>query len=470
MSPRARVLLADDNADMRDYVARLLREHWTVEAVSNGQAALDAARAHPPDLVLADVMMPGLDGFELLRALRRHPATATVPVVLLSARAGEEARVEGLRAGADDYVVKPFTARELIARLNTHLTLARMRHKAARQAEAARTEAEAASSAKDVFLATLSHELRQPLGSILGWVRLLQRPDVDADRRTQLVERLERSVHTLTRLIDDLLDVSSIVTGKMRLNLQPMDLREPIEAALDTVRPAATAKGVQLLTTLDPRTPPIIGDADRLQQVIWNLLSNAVKFTPAGGRVTVALRHEHARVLIEVCDSGRGISPEFMPRLFDRFTQAAQDVRRAVPGSASAWPLLAISSSCTGGRSRPTARGKAVGRRSPSSCHSTSRVEDAAEALTSQEHELVFRACADHPVATCSDCSKSYRLWQLRADPVTGQSHGCPGCRRDLTASIREHLLSCGAAVVLRSELRTRTREAGDASRAPEAT
>ena len=252
---------------------------------ADGQAALDVARAHPPDLVLADVMMPGLDGFELLRALRRHPATATVPVVLLSARAGEEARVEGLQAGADDYVVKPFTARELIARLHTHLTLARMRHEAARQADAARTEAEAASSAKDVFLATLSHELRQPLGSILGWVRLLQRPDVDADRRTQLVERLERSVHTLTRLIDDLLDVSSIVTGKMRLNLQPLDLREPIEAALDTVRPAATAKGVQLHTTLDPKTPPIIGDADRLQQVIWNLLSNAVKFTPAGGRV-----------------------------------------------------------------------------------------------------------------------------------------------------------------------------------------
>src|SRR4030095_16652276 len=188
--PRARVLLADDNADMRDYVGRLLREHWTVEAVSNGRAALEAARTHPPDLVLADVMMPGLDGFELLRALRGHPATATVPVILLSARAAEEARVEGLQAGADDYVVKPFTARELVARLSTHLTLARMRHEAARQAAGARTEAEAASSAKDVFLATLSHELRQPLGSILGWVRLLQRQDVDADRRSPHVARV----------------------------------------------------------------------------------------------------------------------------------------------------------------------------------------------------------------------------------------------------------------------------------------
>ena len=469
VSPRARVLLADDNADMRDYVARLLREHWTVEAVPNGQAALDAARAHPPDLVLADVMMPGLDGFELLRALRRHPATATVPVVLLSARAGEEARVEGLQAGADDYVVKPFTARELIARLHTHLTLARMRHEAARQADAARTEAEAASSAKDVFLATLSHELRQPLGSILGWVRLLQRQDVDADRRRQLVERLERSVHTLTRLIDDLLDVSSIVTGKMRLNLQPMDLREPIEAALDIARPAATAKGVQLHMTLDPKTPPIIGDADRLQQVIWNLLSNAVKFTPAGGRVTVALRQERARVLIEVCDSGRGISPEFMPRLFERFTQAAQDLRRPIPGLGLGLAIARHLVELHGGTITADSPGEGRGSTFTVVLHSTPRTEGVAEALTSQEHELVFRACADHPVATCSNCSKSYRLWQLRADPVTGQSHGCPGCRRDLTASIREHLLSCGAAVVLRSELRTRTREAGDASPAPEA-
>ena len=244
-----------------------------------------------------------------------------------------------------------------------------MRHEAARQAEAARTEAEAASSAKDVFLATLSHELRQPLGSILGWVRLLQRPDVDADRRTQLVERLERSVHTLTRLIDDLLDVSSIVTGKMRLNLQPMDLREPIDGALDIVRPAATAKGVQLHTTLDPRTPPIIGDADRLQQVIWNLLSNAVKFTPAGGRVTVALRQEHARVLIEVCDSGRGISPELMPRLFERFTQAAQDLRRPVPGLGLGLAIARHLVELHGGTITADGQGKAMGRRSPSSCH-----------------------------------------------------------------------------------------------------
>jgi signal transduction histidine kinase len=331
VTPRARILVADDNADMREYVSRLLREHWTVEAVADGRAALEAARARTPDLVLTDVMMPGLDGFELLRALRADPRTSTVPVILLSARAGEEARVEGLQAGADDYVVKPFTARELVARLRTHLALARMRADVARQAEEARTEAEAASSAKDVFLATLSHELRQPLSSILGWVRLLQRTESVAEQGP-IIERLERNVASLTRLIDDMLDVSSIVTGKMRLSLLPMDLRQPIEAALDNVRAAAAAKSIQLESTLDPGTPSIVGDAERFQQVISNLLSNAVKFTPDGGRVSVRLDYDGARATLRVSDSGRGISPEFMPRLFDRFSQAGAGGRRAAPG------------------------------------------------------------------------------------------------------------------------------------------
>jgi PAS domain S-box-containing protein len=140
---RARVLLADDNADMRDYLGRLLGRHWTVEAAADGAVALAAARARPPDLVLTDVMMPGLNGFELLRALRADPRTATVPVLLLSARAGEESRVEGLDAGADDYLVKPFSARELIARVNAHLELAAARRRFAAERETERAKLEA---------------------------------------------------------------------------------------------------------------------------------------------------------------------------------------------------------------------------------------------------------------------------------------------------------------------------------------
>ena len=134
--PRPRILWADDNADMRDYVRRLLATQYDVEAVPDGEAALAAARAHLPDLVLSDVMMPRLDGFGLLAALRADPRTSTTPVILLSARAGEESRVEGLQAGADDYLIKPFSARELLARVGAHVEMNRLRREASRREQA----------------------------------------------------------------------------------------------------------------------------------------------------------------------------------------------------------------------------------------------------------------------------------------------------------------------------------------------
>jgi signal transduction histidine kinase len=188
----ARVLVADDNADMRDYLRRLLGQHWAVEVVGDGQAALESVHARRPDLVLTDVMMPRLDGFALLRALRAEPELGDLPVILLSARAGEESRVEGLEAGADDYLVKPFSARELVARVNAHLELARMRREVMEREQAARVQAEQANRAKDEFLATLSHELRTPLNAILGWSVMLRNGADEATSRRAL-EVIERS-------------------------------------------------------------------------------------------------------------------------------------------------------------------------------------------------------------------------------------------------------------------------------------
>jgi DNA-binding response OmpR family regulator len=148
--PRPCVLLADDNQDMRAYVKRLLEEHYDVHAVADGEAALAAALASPPDLVLSDVMMPGLDGFKLLQALRKDPKTASVPVILLSARAGEESLVEGIEAGADDYLAKPFSARELLARVKSHLELARVRREAAEMRQLAEDRLQAAGQAEDL--------------------------------------------------------------------------------------------------------------------------------------------------------------------------------------------------------------------------------------------------------------------------------------------------------------------------------
>jgi PAS domain S-box-containing protein len=752
----ARILLADDNADMREYVKRILGQHWTVEAVSDGNAALNAARERTPDLVLTDVMMPGLDGLELLRELRADPLTREVPVILLSARADEESRVEGMETGADDYLTKPFTARELVARVGPHIQIARIRREAnealreserkllvqlsamarmqqvstrlvqagdfstllhdildaaieisgadkgnvqffeeeglkivaqrgfeapfldffntvhkgqaacgaaiergervivedvansdlftgtpapdimldagaravqstpllsrsgrmlgmfsthyhtprrlsepelhqldvlARQAadliermqaeeararlasivessddaiiskdlsgiitswnrgaekifgytaveaigkpitmlipshladeerqilerlgrgemidhfettrqrkdgtaidislsispirdeagnitgmskiarditerkraeqalrqseeryrsltgiltsivwttdtegafvapqpeweaftgqtweehkgwgwtnafhpddrervqdlwrqalatrsryesegrlwhapsadyhhfvargvplfnedgsvrewignvldvqerkeaeeererllaaeRKAREAASAASRAKDEFLATLSHELRTPLNAILGWARLLSSGGLDDETAARGLKAIERNSTAQAQLIEDLLDVSRIISGKFRLSLEPIYLVRVVEAAIDSIRPTAEAKGVRLQTMLDPDAGPISGDAGRLQQVIWNLLSNAVKFTPKGGRVQVRLTRINSHIEIEVSDTGQGIESEFLPYVFDRFQQA----------------------------------------------------------------------------------------------------------------------------------------------------
>jgi PAS domain S-box-containing protein len=741
----SRILLADDNYDMREYVKRILSSRWTVEAVSDGKSVLEAARAHAPDLILSDVMMPGLNGFELLRELRSDPRTRKVPVILLSARAGEESRIEGLEAGADDYLVKPFSARELVARVESNLKLQRLRLEAteleaalraeaerrAREAEEkqkiletllahvpegitmvagppdfpivansrmaeeligrpaatlrdipvgqhaesygiflkdgvtgprpeqlplyramhygetitdeewvikrpdgesitvvvnvvpirdsrgsiigalncwrditerkrteealreseellqtmtrsvpsiiwsatadgritfhnrqwleytgltpaeneqdwatrvlhpddyercikawqnalatgedyaieirnrradgvyrwfltravphrdstgqivswfgsttdihdnklteeklrqseerfrqaadaanaliyevdllsgetavvyglervtgydpgetiatsgwwhslihpedlpghlsqlkrnlerggaylteyrirhkdgswrnvqdnglatqnsdgktirlvgaitditdrkraeeererilaaereAREAADSASRAKDEFLATISHELRTPLNAMFGWARLLSERRLDDETMARGLKSIGQNAKAQAQLIEDLLDVSRIISGKFRLKVEPVQVARVIEAAIDSVRPAADAKEVSLEISLDPDAGPVSGDAGRLQQVVWNLLSNGVKFTPKGGRVQVRLSRKDTYIEIEVSDNGQGIKLEFLPFVFDRFRQADGSTTRAHGG------------------------------------------------------------------------------------------------------------------------------------------
>ncbi|MEH2198611.1 ATP-binding protein [Nostoc sp.] len=584
-----RILLADDNADMRDYVKRLLGQQYEVESVADGLAALDSARGRVPDLVLTDVMMPELDGFGLLQELRADPQTRKVPIILLSARAGEEARVEGLKAGADDYLIKPFSARELLARVEAALKMARLREeamqreqglrieaevakahletvlagiqdqfyvldrewrytfvndrladvvgiqkkdllgrivwevfpdlvktefytqvhraiaqqtvvrfeyfhapwkrwfenrlypfgegisifvteisdrkqaeKALRESEeqfrnmadnapfmvwvtdiagyctylskswydftgqteemglgfgwlnavhpedydeaknifleansycsafrmeyrlrrkdgvyrwtidaanpwfgvdgqlkgyigsviditerkaaeaerdrllqleqAARTEAERANRIKDEFLAVLSHELRSPLNPILGWARLLQTREFHQTEIKKAIATIERNAKLQAQLIEDLLDVSRILQGKLNLNMFPVNLVLVIEAGLETVRLAAEAKDIQIKTMLDASLTHVLGDSGRLQQVIWNLLSNAVKFTPEGGKIAIRLERIDTQAQITVSDTGKGINPEFIPYVFEYFRQADSTTTRRFGG------------------------------------------------------------------------------------------------------------------------------------------
>jgi PAS domain S-box-containing protein len=190
------------------------------------------------------------------------------------------------------------------------------------EAEEARTQAESANRMKDEFLATLSHELRTPLNAIVGWVHLLRAGRLDEATARRALETIDRNAKVQTQLIADILDVSRIVSGKLRVQMRPLELAPIVEAALDTVRLAAEAKGIRIALAIDPLAGPVLGDPDRLQQVVWNLLSNAIKFTPDGGRVQVALRRDGAQAVIWVSDNGIGIAPEFLPFVFERFRQA----------------------------------------------------------------------------------------------------------------------------------------------------
>ncbi len=456
LDARERIVFADDNADMREYVARLLGERWEVETVSDGLAALAAVRRNPPALLLSDVMMPGLDGSALVRAIRRDPSLVALPIVLLSARAGEEATEVALASGADDYLVKPFSARELVARVTTQVALGRARlaertaqerlraifrqapvavsvvrgpefvyelangryeslvgrtdlvgkpirrvfpelpHDApvfrmleavratgeaftateypvqldrrgdgkteevifhfscqpvreadgsidtiltvavdvteqvqsrraleelAQREETARRAAEEAGRAKDEFLSTLSHELRTPLNAVVGWSSMLRSGAVAEAQRERALETIERNARAQAKLIEDLLDLSRITQGKLVLAVGPIEVVRVVEAALDAVRLAAEAKGVRLQPVLDSHAT-IIGDSNRLQQVVWNLLSNAIKFTSKNGRVQVRLQRMESYVEVAVADDGQGIDASFLPHVFDRFRQA----------------------------------------------------------------------------------------------------------------------------------------------------
>jgi PAS domain S-box-containing protein len=186
----------------------------------------------------------------------------------------------------------------------------------------AHAEADAANGIKDEFLATLSHELRTPLTSILGWSNLLTTGNLDEATTKSALETIERNARAQRQLIDDLLDISRIITGKLRLDVRPVELASLIEIVADGVRPAAEARSIHLQTALDSRTGPVSGDPDRLQQIIWNLLTNAIKFTPEGGRVEVGLERTNSHVEVTISDTGQGIAPEFLPHVFERFSQS----------------------------------------------------------------------------------------------------------------------------------------------------
>ena len=331
--PRRRVLIADDNAEMRAFIRRLLADRYDVDVAANGREALESARRARPDLLITDIVMPHLDGFGLLKAIRSDSTLRTLPVIVLTERGEVDARVEGLEAGADDYLVKPFSPRELLARVRTCMELARMREEVERAA--GREEAlRDANRRKDDFLSMLAHELRNPLAPLGYGIHLLGLPDVSADLLARTRDMLERQVHHMSRIVDDLLDVSRITSGKLSIVRERLDVVGLVRQAVDDRRGALEAEGLTIAVEVPDAPVWVMGDATRLTQSFDNLLDNARKFTSSGGRVSVRIAHEAdiREVTITVGDDGIGIDPSLLPHVFDVFAQAEQSLDRTRGG------------------------------------------------------------------------------------------------------------------------------------------
>jgi signal transduction histidine kinase len=353
--PPVNILLVDDQpAKLLSYEVILAELGENLIRANSGKEALAHLLKTDIAVVLVDVCMPELDGFELATMIRHHPRLQKTAIILVSGVLVEDIdRLKGYHAGAVDYVSVPIAPEILRAKVSTFAELYRKTEELQRlnheleqrvsdrtaeieallaRAEDARREAETANRLKDEFLATLSHELRTPLSAITGWVHILKTGKLDQATYVKAIETISRNAQLQTRLISDILDVSSIITGKLRLNLEPVDLPAVIEAALDTLRPAAEARGIHLKANLAHGSEPVLGDPARLQQVVWNLVSNAIKFAPQDGYVDIALAVADEQVEITVQDNGSGIAPEFLPYIFDRFRQADSSSTRTHQG------------------------------------------------------------------------------------------------------------------------------------------
>ncbi len=356
------ILLVDDSPVNLLSLETILQapDRNLVRALS-GNEALKFLLNKDAAVILMDVRMPNMDGIETAAMIRRRERTRNVPIIFLTAydSAGCAHVNQCYALGAVDYITKPIDPEALKSKVGVFVELHRktehinqlyadlQRHAAALEqeiadrklaekeraemlvrAQAAQAEAEEANRLKDEFLATVSHELRSPLTAMLGWVTLIRGERLDKESKERALETVERNARTQKKLVDDLLDVSSIITGNFSLDNEPTDLFYVVESAVESVRPEAEAKGVRLQKDLDPAVHMFELDPNRFQQVIWNLVQNAVKFTPAEGAVEVRLRYVNGQAEIEVIDTGVGIAPEFLPFVFDRFRQANGSITR----------------------------------------------------------------------------------------------------------------------------------------------
>ena len=369
------ILVVDDRDENLIAVEAVLSDPgYRLVRARSGREALKEVLDQDFALILLDVVMPGVDGYETATLIRERPRSRQTPIIFLTANDwGTQQMFRGYTVGAVDYLVKPVPADVLrskvavfvelfnrqealrmaqedlerrvadrtreLADINIALSAEiqererseRERVQLLRREQAARLEAERANRLKDEFLATLSHELRTPLNAIMGWAHVLGQSTHDRDTIQRAAAVIRQNASSQAQLIDDILDVSRIIGGRLVLDTRLVDLAAVVDDAIDSLMPAAAAKSISVTRRFD-RDIKVIGDRDRLQQVVWNLVSNAFKFTPKNGQVVVNLAEVEGDAEVEVIDTGIGISAEFLPFVFDRFRQADSSISRRHSG------------------------------------------------------------------------------------------------------------------------------------------
>lgn len=320
------ILLVEDDEDDYLLARQRLRGIYgaglQLEWADSYEKGLHALQSGTHDVCLLDYRLGPHDGLELLS---QAPANGyNAPIILMTGQAAHDIDVEAMRAGAADYLVKGQVDASLLERAIRY-AIQQKRSEAERlqliREQAARQQAEEASRLKDEFLAVVSHELKTPLHAIKGWAELLRDQALTPEETRRAIEAIARNARAQQQIIDDLLDVSRIISGKLRLDLRPVSLSSIIHAAVETVRQSAENKELQLTVQVQTLAAPVIGDTNRLQQIIWNLLTNAIKFTPAGGQIKVQATQTGAYAEVVIQDSGQGIAPVFLPHVFDPFRQ-----------------------------------------------------------------------------------------------------------------------------------------------------
>jgi signal transduction histidine kinase len=314
-----KILIIDDELANVALLEDLLSNsgYTQVKSIMDPRLSIETCAQFQPDVVLLDLRMPFMDGFAVLEALRANSSGAFLPVIVLTADIDAQSKYRALRAGATDYLLKPFDHLEVLLRMGLFMERRRIEYELHHQ----KAKAEAASAAKDRFLAMASHELRAPLTPVLLWASgTVQEPDLSPDLQDGL-EMVCRNVQLEARMIDDMLDLTRITRGKLSLRRQTADAHELIRHAAEIVRSEIEARHLNLSLALDAAEHKVHVDSARLQQVFWNVLRNACKFTPENGTISIRSFNEADKICIEMSDSGVGLEPQSLEKIFDAFEQ-----------------------------------------------------------------------------------------------------------------------------------------------------